>query len=299
MLFFAVAVLAASAVEATSNLPRTYPNTQACVGLPLQYSCENVTTLVNSCCNVVKGGLVLQTQIWDTYTGLEEQGQLLPAESWGIHGLWPDNCDGSYDQYCDLSRQYDPNPSPEILPDGTRVLPYEGPSVKTFIKEFGRLDLLKYMDTFWVNRGAPNAEFWAHEFSKHATCTSTFDTACYEPGYKEHQDVVNFYETVIKVFQMYPTYNMLAAAGIWPSNETTYTLAQITGALYSQTLAVPYLGCSKHGTVLDQVWYFHHVMGTEQYGHFKTINSTTPSSCKEVGIWYYERTPTSERVVSY
>lgn len=282
----------------TQNLP-TYPNTEACIGLPVQYSCENTTVLTNSCCNVVQGGLVLQTQYWNTYTGLESQGQLLPQGSWSIHGLWPDNCDGSFDQYCDLSRQYDPTPSPSTLPDGTTVPSYKGSSVRTFIQDFGRYDLLKYMDAYWINQGAPNENFWAHEFSKHATCTSTFDVACYEPGYQDHQEVVNFYETVTKVFQMYPTYNMLASAGILPSNTTTYTLSQITNALYSQIGAVPYLGCYDNGTVLDEVWYFHHVIGTEQYGHYKTLNSTTRSSCTESGIWYYERTATSEQVVSY
>ncbi|KAG1762977.1 ribonuclease T2 [Suillus occidentalis] len=282
----------------TQNLP-TYPNTKACIGLPVQYSCENTTVLTNSCCNVVQGGLVLQTQYWNTYTGLESQGQLLPRGSWTIHGLWPDNCDGSFDQYCDLNRQYDPTPSPSTLPDGTTVPSYKGPSVRTFIQDFGRYDLLKYMDAYWINQGAPNEDFWAHEFSKHATCTSTFDVSCYEPGYQGHQEVVNFYETVTRVFQMYPTYNMLASAGILPSNTTTYTLSQITNALYSQIGAVPYLGCYDNGTILDEVWYFHHVIGTEQYGHFKTLNSTTPSSCTENGIWYYERTATSEQVVSY
>ncbi|KAI6114944.1 ribonuclease T2 [Pisolithus thermaeus] len=291
-------LLVAWEVHATNYLPTTYPNIEACVTLPLQYSCENTTALTNSCCNVVKGGLVLQTQYWDTYTGLEIYGQLLPSGTWTIHGLWSDNCDGSYDQYCDLTRQYDPDPSPSVLPDGTPVPPYTGPSVKTFIEDFGRWDLLKYMETFWINQGTSNEDFWAHEFSKHATCTSTFDVACYEPDYKEHQDVVNFYETVVKVFQLYPTYNMLAAAGIVPSNGTTYTLAQITNA-YSQTGAIPYLGCSGNGVVLDEVWYFHHVLGTEQYGHFKTINSTTPSSCAAEGLWYYGRTPTSEREVTY
>ncbi|KIJ66331.1 hypothetical protein HYDPIDRAFT_109332 [Hydnomerulius pinastri MD-312] len=299
MLSVVSVLLAVSAVQASFSLPSLYPNIEACVGLPVQYSCENTTVLTNSCCNVVQGGLVLQTQYWDTYTGREMYGQLLPKGSWGIHGLWPDNCDGSYDQYCDLSRQYDPDPSPATLPNGTAVPPYKGPSVRTFIEEFGRFELLAYMDQFWVNQGASNDDFWAHEFSKHATCTSTFDVACYEPGYKEHQDVVNFYETVTKVFQMYPTYNMLAAAGILPSNQTSYTLSQITSALYSQTGAVPYLGCSGNGTVLDEVWYFHHVLGTEQYGHFKTLNSTSPSSCKATGVWYYERTPSSERIVSY
>lgn len=89
LLFIGVTV-----VHATFTLPALYPNLEACVYLPLQYSCENATVFTNSCCNVVKGGLVLQTQYWDTYTGLEEYGQLLPQGSWTIHSLWPDNCDG-------------------------------------------------------------------------------------------------------------------------------------------------------------------------------------------------------------
>jgi hypothetical protein len=52
------------------------------------------------------------------------------------------------------------------------------------------------------------------------------------------------------------------SAGILPSNTTTYTLSQITNALYSQIGAVPYLGCYDNGTILDEVWYFHHVIGT-------------------------------------
>lgn len=49
----------------------------------------------------------------------------------------------------------------------------------SILKRFGRFDLLSYMNGFWINFLAPNDEFWAHEFSKHATCTSTFDVACY------------------------------------------------------------------------------------------------------------------------
>lgn len=44
----------------------------------------------------------MSTQFWSTYTGLESVGQVLPKESWTLHGLWPDFCDGSYTQYCDL-----------------------------------------------------------------------------------------------------------------------------------------------------------------------------------------------------
>lgn len=33
---------------------------------------------------------------------------------------------------------------PATVPDGTVVPPYKGPSVRTFIEEFGRFDLLRY-----------------------------------------------------------------------------------------------------------------------------------------------------------
>jgi len=90
-------------------------------------------------------------------------------------GLWPDFCNGSYTQYCDFNRQYDPSPSPKIQ-NGLVVPPYNGSSIETFsLIPFGRYDLLNYMNTFWINQGGSNAAFWQHEFSKHATCFSTFD----------------------------------------------------------------------------------------------------------------------------
>lgn len=49
------------------------------------------------------------------------------------------------------------------------------------------------------------------QFSKHATCTSTFDVACYGPDYKKNQDVVDFFDAVVRAFKMYPTWEMLAA----------------------------------------------------------------------------------------
>lgn len=119
------------------------------------------------------------------------------------------------------------------------------------------------------------------QFSKHGTCTSTFDVACY-PNYQEHEEVINFFETAIRYvtlphsnnqplsffsgFQRYPTYDMLAAYGITPSNTTTYPLAKIQDALKAQTGALPYLGCSDKGGSLSEVWYFNHVFGTVSLG---------------------------------
>jgi len=303
---FVTALVATAVVHAADlsgrggflSVPNTFPDLKACVNQPLEFSCENTTAIQNTCCSPTPGGLVLQTQFWSIWTGLEKQGQLLPKGSWTIHGLWPDNCDGSFAQYCDLSRQFDPSPSPAILPDGTKIPPYTGPAVDTFVEEFNRFDLLNYMKKYWINQGAPNVDFWGHEFSKHATCTSTFDVACYGPGYQKHQDVVDFFEAVIRAFKMYPTFELLAASGIVPSNKTTYSLSQLQTALKAQTGAIPYLGCGFNGTVLQEVWYFHHVLGSEQFGHFKTLDSVTPSTCSNTtGIHYFERTATSEHEV--
>lgn len=98
---FALAALTVSAVAQDPlssrglwTVPNTYPNITACASEPLTYSCENTAPIKNTCCSPTPGGLVLQTQFWSTYTGLESKGQKLPKDSWTIHGLWPDNCDG-------------------------------------------------------------------------------------------------------------------------------------------------------------------------------------------------------------
>ncbi|KAI6153946.1 ribonuclease T2-like protein, partial [Pisolithus tinctorius] len=155
----------------------------------LQYCCENTNVLANSCCNVVKGRLVLQTQYWDTYTGLEDYGHLLPRGSWTIHGLWPSNLFISYNQYRNLTKRCDSDLSPSDLPVGTTVPPVFPPE-ECRSSESGVQDFPSVVETFWINQGVPNEDLWAHEFSKHVTCTSTFEVACYEPDYKEHQDVV-------------------------------------------------------------------------------------------------------------
>ncbi|THH33438.1 hypothetical protein EUX98_g792 [Antrodiella citrinella] len=294
--FLAATSVAHATVLGGSLFPvlNSFPNLTACASEPAIYSCENTTAIQNTCCSPTPGGLVLQTQFWSTYTGLESRGQLLPKGSWTIHGLWPDNCDGSFESYCDFTRQFDPAPAPATI-GNTTVPVYKGPGVDSFIRAFNRFDLLDYMQKYWINQGDTNAVFWAHEFSKHATCTSTFDVACYGDNYQEHEEVVGFFEAVIRAFKIYPTYDMLAAYGIVPSNTTTYSLAQIQTALKTQTGAIPYLGCTTNGTVLSEVWYMHHVLGSEQFGHFKTLDSVSPTTCSNSsGIHYYERTSASE-----
>lgn len=263
-------------------------------------------------------GLVLSTQFWSTYTGLESQGQLLPANTWTLHGLWPDYCNGSYTQYCDLSRQYDPVPSPNTTTatsSGTPVPPYKGPSISTFLAPFGKFDLLAYMNKFWVNQGAPNGDFWAHEFSKHATCFSTFDVPCYGPMHQNNSEVVDFFETAVQYYQNLPTYGWLSAGGMRPSNSSRISLSEMQAALLKGFGALPYIGCSgprynateagkgslDNGyTVVSEVWYYYHVYGRVQRAQGLPVNASinggSVSSCAKAkgALLYPERTKGSE-----
>lgn len=66
------ALIASTTVFA--GTPASCPNT------PL--SCQNTTAVADTCCFNAPGGLLLQTQFWDTNppTG--------PNNSWTVHGLW-------------------------------------------------------------------------------------------------------------------------------------------------------------------------------------------------------------------
>jgi ribonuclease T2 len=162
------------------------------------------------------------------------------------------------------------------------------------------------MNKYWVNQGASNDDFWAHEFSKHATCFSTFDVPCYGPGYVNHSELVDFYETAILYYSRLPTYGWLSAANIRPSNASTvsYSLSDLQNALVKGYGSLPYIGCSgprynstvsgstDNGfTVLSEVWYNFHAYGKPQNGVMVPINATgSVSSCAKTkgAIKYYQ-----------
>lgn len=314
------ACLLASAAQA-----QLYPNQSALnhtcqLQKPLLSCPEQDASKVDSCCVETFGGLVLSTQFWSTYTGLESQGQVLPTDTWTIHGLWPDFCNGSYTQYCDLTRQYDPIPSPNTttgLPNGTHVAPYTGPNIGTFLEPFGRHDLLAYMNTYWIAQDQANPVLWAHEYSKHATCFSTFNTPCYGPLYRKHEDVVDYFETTVLYYRRFPTFDWLAASAITPSNSTTYSYAKLRDSLFAQHGGVPFIGCSgprynetaaganstdRGFTVLGEVWYYEHVYGPPQQGSTIPVNASSSyqTNCAkaEGAISYYERAEGSDKVPS-
>lgn len=147
-----------------------------------------------------------------------------------------------------------------------------GPTpITSFVQNWGKLDLLSYMQTYWVSQGGTDESFWAHEFSKHGTCYSTFDVPCYGPMYRPGEEVIDFLETALLYYRRLPTWGWLATVGIRPSNTTQYSLSDMQGALTRFYGAVPYVGCSgprynetaagkgsldNGRTQLSEVWYY-------------------------------------------
>lgn len=137
---------------------------------------------------------------------------------------------------------------------------------------------------------------------------------CYGPKYQKDWDLIDFFETTVMYFLRLPTCDWLAAKEIVPSNSTTYTLADVEGALSNGYGAVPYVGCAgtpynetaagagsqdSGRTELSEVWYYFHSFGRPQNGHWSPLDQTTTSSCAQAAgaVHYYERSPGSEAAV--
>lgn len=147
------------------------PNTLSC----------HVSTNVDTCCTEHPGGLVLLTQFWD-YSPARG-----PADSFTIHGLWPDYCDGSFPSSCDPSRAY--------------------PSPVDILEENNATELLGYMRTHWKgDRG--DEDLWQHEFSKHGTCMSTLEPQCYGADYTAGMELVDYMQQAVDLHKERNTYSV-------------------------------------------------------------------------------------------
>ena len=213
-----------------------------------QISCQNTTAVVDTCCFNAPGGQLLQTQFWDYNppTG--------PVDSWTIHGLWPDHCDGTYDQYCDPSREYT--------------------NISSIISAAGATDLLSYMNTYWKDYQGKDESFWEHEWNKHGTCISTYKPSCYT-DYQPQEEVVDFFQKTVDLFKTLPSYTWLANAGIKPSSTKTYNSSAILAALKAPRGVTPVIQCANK-VELDEIWYFYDVQGSTQTGWFIPTN---PGKC--------------------
>ncbi|KAM5352932.1 hypothetical protein ACJ41O_005654 [Fusarium nematophilum] len=217
-------------------------------------SCHNTTAVADTCC-FIPAGQLLQTQFWDS------DG---PAKSWTIHGLWPDNCDGTYPQFCDSSREYS--------------------NIKELVSKFLGNATLSYISTYWLSNDGDDEGLWEHEWNKHGTCISTLEPDCYQ-DYQTGSEAADYVKRTVSLFKSLPTYQWLADAGIEPSDDKTYDAAEIVDALAAQHGAEVTIGCQ--GGKLNEVWYHFNVKGSLQDGDFVTSEPDgSKGSCPDSGIKY-------------
>ncbi|KAF7311301.1 Ribonuclease T2 [Mycena kentingensis (nom. inval.)] len=222
------------------------------------------TSSSNTCCFETPGGLLVQTQFWDANpvsTG--------PTNSWTIHGLWPDNCDGTFEDSCDTSRAYT--------------------GIPALMTAQGASSTLALMNTFWKNLPSSGTDesLWEHEWAKHGTCYSTLETSCLPSGSSRGAEAVAFFQTTVKLFQTLPTFTWLSNAGIVPSSSATYTLTQLTTAVRNAWGFTAAFQCT--GTTLDGVFYYFNLRGSVIDGTFVARNAATSSTCPSTGIKYFPK----------
>ena len=87
-------------------------------------SCHTQTQ-TDSCCFIYPGGRLLLTQFWDDTVHVGGSDQ-----DWTLHGLWPDLCDGSYDQYCGMTPRFN--------------------NITDTLKQYNQTGLLENMERYWV-----------------------------------------------------------------------------------------------------------------------------------------------------
>ncbi|KAL8718184.1 MAG: hypothetical protein Q9225_004646 [Loekoesia sp. 1 TL-2023] len=223
-----------------------------------QLSCQNTTAVADTCCFNAPGGQLLQTQFWDSNppTG--------PSDHWTVHGLWPDHCDGTFDQYCDPNRQYT--------------------NISSIISAASQTELLDYMNTYWKDYQGNDESFWEHEWGKHGTCISTLEPGCYT-DYVPQEEVVDYFQKSVDLFKTLDSYSFLSAAGIVPSTTKTYTSAEILAALAKPRGVQVAIQCSS--SALDEIWYFFNVKGSVQTGTFvPTDPDGSKSDCPATGVKY-------------
>jgi len=224
-------------------------------------SCAEDPSQEDLCCYEYPGGLLLQTQFWDTRPSVG------PDDSWTIHGLWPDFCNGKHTENCDNSRDYT--------------------NIGGLMQDQGADDTLSFMKKYWIDNQGRDEHFWEHEWSSHGTCYSTLKPNCLPPGSPRGTEAVLFFQRVVELFKQLPTYNWLAQQGITPSETRTHTLSELLNALKEASGYTPAIQCS--GKAIQEIsWYFY-IRGSLIDGEFVPIDSPIESKCASSGLRYYPK----------
>ncbi|KAI5821117.1 ribonuclease Trv [Pyronema omphalodes] len=255
MQFLTLLTLASALVAPAFAQFREFPKRQT--SCPDVLSCHAPST-TDTCCVESPGGLVLLTQFWDYSPPAG------PVDSWTIHGLWPDNCDGTFESSCDPARAY--------------------PSITDILQSRGETELLDEMSLLWKGLNG-DEDLWQHEWAKHGTCMSTLEPTCYGASYENGMEVVDFSRQTVDLHKKLDSFKFLEACGITPSTTKTYSKQEIVDCLTTAHGAVPYIGCS--GSNINEIWYFHWVRGKIYGGVYEPTDSTASSTkCPATGIIY-------------
>lgn len=252
-------------------------------------TCENKTIVPDQCCFEYPGGIFLQSQFWNylpskrNLNTSELINELGPLDSFTVHGLWPDTCIGSYEQFCEK----------DMFIDDVYYLLHSD--------EFqGSLELYNFMKLYWKNNVVNNEEsLWIHEYNKHGTCIKNIRPECYS-RWNSHgneklwkrKSVIDYFNITRNLFQDLNSFEMLAKHGISPSINRTYTKREIQDALKDEFNGkTVFINCDSNN-VLNEIWYFHLLNGpflNEKFVPIDALESPPFSKCKATGIRYYPK----------
>ncbi|KIW03986.1 uncharacterized protein PV09_04817 [Verruconis gallopava] len=251
----------------------------------------------DTCCINYPGGQFALTQFWNSDPHAGPPGYLGPKNTWTVHGLWPDHCDGHFDSVCDCNRSGDCSSANYKCPRSSCNREYS--SITNILEKFGQHDLLRYMGEHWKGING-DEHLWQHEWSKHGTCVSTLEPACYV-NYTATQEVVQYFQKAVEVYKSLPSFEWLEAAGIVPSDEKTYTRAEIEAALEAPRGAKAIIQCDpRRPTELREIWYHFRVKGSLQQGEFVPSDPDfsgvggSKDTCPQTGIRYLPKRDASD-----
>ncbi|PVU97877.1 hypothetical protein BB561_000258 [Smittium simulii] len=215
-----------------------------------QISCS--TTDLNTCCTP-DVGLYTYSVGWYPKTG--------PADSFTIHGLWPDYCNGTWppNYGCDTSRHLS--------------------TVEDDIKAVNP-ELHKYMVNYWPSSNGDAEEFWLHEWNKHGTCVSTAESRCNRYNPVNGTEAIRYYEQTVEYFKIFDVYNALKKHNIVPTANNTnsgyqvkYKVSDIKAAIKEEIGAEVAISC-KNNIFYEVLFYFNVKNGFEPVYIKPLINDT-------------------------
>ena len=132
-------------------------------------------------------------QLWPG-SWLHRDEMLFTNDYFTIHGIWPQDDDGTWPEYCHISHPFNPN----LI----NSLSY---------------NLTKYWTDF------KNAEhFWQHEWNKHGRCAMSDNI---------FTDEYDFFLTGLELHRTYDLWNIFYQGGITPSNTVHYNTTTVVQLL--------------------------------------------------------------------